>query len=356
MNPGEAKEARRRFLLREQLHTASLIAGIVMGVLGTSDRAVAELPPRFLPSAMVCTGDSALILGGERGEYLPGERALFEEEAVAFNVHRDNPDPQRIPVGTGFVLDASQPEAGVIYAVRIEWSPDRAEQSQLVRSRDQGQSWEDVDAAPSDIIGVEFVSRDAGWVWSSRRAYHTRDAGASWSGVDAPGLLPRGSPRPVVDRTGALWIAVGHGTAWKPEENAIARILPNLQVEPLLQSTEFRVWEMDVSDAGDIWFLAEEAGRVSLRRLRPEQDGSDCALVAELPGGLPDYLRIVGSEIVAVLSKTGADDERFLMISKDLGATWKQVRPPEPRVRRYCALTADKIWMVGSSGAVYPPK
>lgn len=328
-----------------------------MGLFGWgSGRSVGELPPRFLPTAIVCEQQSALIFGGARGEHLPGDPKLFDREAVAFKVFRDGSEMKRLAIGSGLALDASQPSHGALYVVRTEWAPDAPEKGYLVRSRDGGESWQAVDAAPHDIIGVEFESEQRGYVWSSRVVYRTEDGGASWSSVDAPGLLPRGAPRPVVDSSGALWVAVGHGPGWDPGNNAIARVLPDLRVQAELVNASFRVWEIDVSKDATAWLLVEgpDTKRLRLMRLSPGQGTP--SLVAELPEGLPKYLRVLGSEIVVLLSETGSDDpRRFLMVSRDLGASWKKVQPPEERVREACALGADKIWLVGTSGAVYPP-
>ncbi len=321
-----------------------------------SGRSVGELPPRFLPTAMLCHQQSALIFGGERGEYLPGDPKLFDREAVAFKISSAGGEMKRLAIGSGLALDASQPDHSVIYVVRTEWAPDAPERGYLVRSRDGGESWEALDSAPHDIIGVEFESEQVGYVWSSHVVYRTEDGGLSWSRVDGPGLLPRGAPRPVVDSTGALWVAAGHGPGWDARNNSIARVLPDLGVQTELLNSSFRVWDIDVSEDGVAWLLVEEDDTKHLRLMRLAPDQGDPSLVAELPDGLPRYFSVLGSEIVVLLSETGNENpRRFLMVSEDLGASWKTVRPSENRVRTACALGVDKIWLVGSSGAVYAP-
>lgn len=329
-----------------------------MGVTGSgSEKTSGELPPRFLSTAMLCEAQTAIIFGGERGDHLPGDPKLFDQEAVGFRVHADGSAMQRLAIGPGLALDASQPTPSVLYVVQTEWTPDAPERGHLRRSRDGGASWTDVDAAPNDIIGVAFASEQAGYIWSSRSVYHTKDEGASWARVDAPGLLPRASPRPVVGVDGALWVAAGHGPGWDPRNNAIARVLPDLRVQTELSNAGFPVLEIDVSKDGTLWLLVEDVDskRLRLIRLAPGQSSAPSS-VAEFPAGVPRYLRVLGSEIVILLSQSGSDDpRRLLMVSRNLGVSWTEVHLPEKRIDAACALDADKIWLVGSSGAVYPP-
>jgi hypothetical protein len=156
---------------------------------------------------------------------------------------------------------------------------------------------------------------------------------------------------------GSLWVAGGHGSAWDPRDNAIARVSPDLQVHSELSNFGFRVWEIDVAKDGSVWLLVEDLDPKRLRLVRLAAGQNDAPTsVAEFPAGVPRYLRVFGSEIVVLLSETGVDTPtRSLMISRDLGASWTKLRLPEDGVRVACALNADKIWLVGSSGAVYPP-
>jgi len=342
-----------------------VVLGVVtMGILGSfwgSPRSIATLPPGVSPNAIVGSDDRVLILGDQFGEYIPGTPPAAGGEAVAFEIQKADGSLQLTALGPGFVIDASEPAGGVIYAVRIVWSPDRPEVSYLMRSGDGGKSWEAIPSAPADIIGIEFASKSSGWAWSSGALYHTSDGGVSWSRIEAPGLLPRGvgRPHPAIDHEGALWIAANHGPGWKPQGNVIARVLPAPRVETVLRDADFRVSQLDVSDQGDLWLAVDDGHgeHVRLMRLPSGEDASALSKVADLPSGLPIYLRVLGSGIVVALSEIKLDDPQvFLMVSRDAGASWKRQRPPESRVRAFDALSADKIWMVGSSGAIYAPE
>jgi hypothetical protein len=340
-----------------------IMLGVTMGILGTwwgSARSIAELPIRVSPNAIIGSSDRVFILGDQFGEYIPGTPPAAGGEAVAFEIQKADGSLQRTALGPGFVIDASDAD-GVIYAVRIVWSPDRPEVGHVHRSEDGGKTWSEISGAPTDIIGVEFASKNSGWVWSSRALYHTDDAGASWSRIEAPGLLPRGRDyaHPAIDHEGTLWMATDHGPGWKRQGNAIARALPGPRVETLLRDADFRVTQLDVSSEGDLWLVVDDGNdeHVRLMRLPSGEDASALSKVADLPAGLPIYLRVLGREIVVALSETEGDDPKvFLMVSRDGGASWKRQRPPESRVRAFDALSADKIWMVGSSGAVYAPQ
>lgn len=342
-----------------------VVLGLVtMGFLGSfwgSPRSIATLPTRVSPNAIVGSEDRVLILGDQFGEYIPGTPPAAGGEAVAFEIQKADGTLQRTALGPGFVIDASEAADGVIYAVRIVWSPDRPEVSYLMRSGDGGKSWETIPTAPADIIGIEFASERSGWTWSSRALYHTDDAGASWSKIEAPGLLPRGRDyaHPAIDHEGALWIAADHGPGWKRQGNAIARAVPGSRVEMVLRDAAFRVSQLDVSDQGDLWLAVDDGHgeHVRLMRLPSGEDASALSKVADLSAGLPLYLRVFGSGIVVALSEIKLDDPQvFLTVSRNGGASWKRERPPEPRVRAFDALRVDKIWMVGSSGAIYAPE
>ena len=317
-----------------------------------------QLPPRFVARAMVCGSSAAVIVGGEHGDFLPGDSRLFNREAIAFLVSTGDRSPRRVALGSGVLVDASSPDGQTIYAVRRYWFPDKPEQGHLIRSTDFGRTWNPVETPSTNIIGVAFESSRSGYAWSSDEILRTIDGGASWSSVRPPWLISPGRPKPVVDRSGCLWATSGHGPAWDRAHNAIARVSPDLRITNELVAEDFRVWELDVSEAGEAWMLTGETQEASLQllRLAPGKGRAGLELVAELPSGLPKYLRVFGNEIVIALSEIGVSTpERFLLLSRDSGKSWTRSLPLDSSVGTFCALSGDQLWMVASSGGVYPP-
>jgi hypothetical protein len=308
--------------------------------------------------SIVCDADRALLLGAQRGDFLPEDPKLFAQEAVAFSVRAMDVSPRRSSIGPGFVASSSRTREGVIYVVRVEWFPDKPERGHLMRTTDFGESWEEIGSAPEDIIGAAFESVQSGYSWSSRLIYHTVDGGRTWSSVDAPGLLVRGRPRPAISPTGDLWLAIGHGPGWSAEHNLVARVTPDLHVEPVLSSLALRIGELTLAD-GTPWVLAEvpDGGHAQVLRLSAQNGSHQLTTAGEFPPSLPEYLGVRGSDVVAALTDMSDEAPRdFLMVSEDAGASWRRASLPESRVGAYCAVGADEIWMVGSSGRIYAPR
>jgi hypothetical protein len=319
-----------------------------------------ELPPRFLASVAVCDELGLLVLGGLRGEHIPNPAVpeAFEEEAVAFRIGPDGTGPRKIGVGSGFILDASEPSKGAIFAVRRSPTLGAPERGYLVRSGTDGQTWDELRSAPSDIVGVAFASAEVGYAWSRNTVHRTFDSGTSWSRLDVPLAIPRKVPHPVVTSAGVLWLPSLHGSEWNRENNVLASVTPDLRFEELLRGTDYSIERLD-ADSDAIWLLVQPHDRTSTRLLRvPIGKGSVAPkLVAEFPRGSPHYLRAMGSDIVVLLSDAeSSQPHHLLMASRDGGVTWSRQPLPEPRVPTLCALSASRIWMVGSSGKVYRPR
>jgi hypothetical protein len=336
--------------------------GAAMSLLigGACDSASSDalLPTRVSIDFILCDADRALLLGNQQGDFLPGDPKLFTQEAVAFRVRADDVSPHRSSIGPGFVTSSSRTRDGVVYAVRVEWFPDKPERGHLMRTTDFGKSWEEVESAPKDIIGAAFESVQSGYAWSNRLIHHTEDGGETWSSVDAPRPLMRGRPRPAISPSGDLWLAIGHGPGWSAEHNLVARVTPDLHVERILSSLALRIGELALADETP-WVLAEvpDGGDAQVRRLSAQNGSRQLIAVGEFPPSLPEYLAVRGPSVVAAL--TDMSDEAphdFLMVSEDAGASWRRASLPESRVNAYCAVSADEIWMVGSSGRIYAPR
>ena len=331
---------------------------MLIGGACDSASSAALLPTRVSIDFILCDADRALLLGNQQGDFLPGDPKLFTQEAVAFWVRANDVSPHRAAIGPGFVTSSSRTREGVIYVVRMEWFPDEPERGHLMRSTDFGESWEEVGSAPEDIIGVAFESVQSGYAWSSRLIYRTEDGGKTWSSIDAPRPLMRGRPRPAISPSGDLWLAIGHGPGWSAEHNLVARVTPDLHVERILSSLALRIGELALAD-GTPWVLAEvpDGGNVQVRRLSAQNGSHQLATVGEFPPSLPEYLGVRGSDVVAALTDMSDEAPRdFLMVSEDAGASWRRASLPESRVSAYCAVNADEIWMVGSSGRIYAPR
>jgi hypothetical protein len=260
-------------------------------------------------------------------------------------------------MGPGFVASASRTQEGVIYAVRMEWSSDKPERGHLMKTAGFGERWEEVESAPDDIIGAAFETMQSGYAWSTRLVYRTDDGGKTWSAITVPGFLGRGSPRPALSWIGDLWIAIGHGPAWTAEHNLIVRVTPDLDVERVLSSVALRIGELTLAD-GTPWVLAEDpnGGRSQVRRLSTQKGSHQLAAVSEFAPSLPEYLAVRGHDIVAALTDMSEEAPRdFLMVSSDRGISWRSAPLPESRIEAYCAVNAREVWMVGSSGRIYPP-
>lgn len=346
---------------RPDRSTLALFVGAAMSILiaGACDSANSAglLPPRVSIDFILCDVDRALLLGNQQGDFLPGDPKLFTQEAVAFSVRADDLSPRRLSIGSGFATSSSRTREGVIYVVRVEWSPDKPERGHLVRTTDFGESWEEIGSAPQDIIGAAFESVQSGYAWSNRLIYHTEDGGKTWSSVDAPGPLMRGRPRPAISPSGDLWLAIGHGPGWSAEHNLVARVTPDLHVDRVLSSIALQIGELTLAD-GTPWVLAEEpnGGGAQVRRLSAQNGSHQLAKVSEFPPSLPEYLAVRGTGVVAALTDMSEEAPRdFLMVSEDSGASWQHASLPESRISAYCAVNARRIWMVGSSGRVYAP-
>lgn len=341
---------------------AILFVGVFMVLLNGSacsfTRSTSTLPPRVVVDSIVCDADRALLLGAQRGDFLPGDPKLFDQEAVAFRVRVDDVTPRRSAIGPGFVTSSSRTREGVIYVVRVEWFPDKPERGHLMRSTDFGESWEEIGSAPEDIIGAAFESAQSGFAWSSELIYRTEDGGETWSSVDTPGPLMRGKPRPAISPSGDLWLAIGHGPGWSAEHNLVARVTPDLHVERVLSSLALRIGELALAD-GTPWVLAEvpDGGDVQVGRLSARSRTHQLTTVGEFPPSLPEYLGVRGSSVVAALTDMTDEVPRdLLMVSEDAGASWRRASLPESRVSAYCAVSAGEVWMVGASGRIYAPR
>lgn len=342
-------------------NTVIFVVGVFMSLLTGSacsaGSSASSLPPRVVIDSIVCDAERALLLGSQRGDFLPGDPKLFSQEAVAFGVRADDVSPHRYSIGAGFVASSSRTQEGVIYAVRVEWFPDKPERGHLMRTTDFGENWEEVGSAPQDIIGAAFASVQFGYAWSSRLIYRTEDGGKTWSSVNAPGSLGRGSPRPAISGSGDLWLAIGHGPAWTAENNLVARVTPALRVERVLSSIALRIGELALADRTP-WVLAEvpNGGSAQVRRLSAQNGSHQLATVGEFPPSLPEYLAVRGPDVVVALTDMREEAPGdFLMVSEDAGASWQRASLPESQVSAYCAVTARRMWMVGSSGRVYAP-
>lgn len=337
---------------------AVALVSLVCGTACSASSSASSLPPRVVVDSIVCDADRALLLGAQRGDSLPGDPKLFTQEAVAFRVHADDLSARRSAIGPGFVTSSSRTREGVVYVVRVEWFPDKPERGHLMRTTDFGESWAEVGSAPEDIIGAVFESVQSGYAWSSQLIYHTEDGGKTWSSVDAPRPLTRGRPRPAVSPSGDLWLAIGHGPGWSAEYNLVARVTPDLHVERVLSSLALRIGELALAD-GTPWVLAEvpDGGHAQVLRLSAQNGSHQLTTVGEFPPSLPEYLGVRGPDVVAALTDMSDDAPRdFLMVSEDAGASWRRASLPESRVSAYCAVEADEIWMVGSSGRIYAPR
>lgn len=339
--------------------TALVGVAAMMGLFGCSNSQspLFELPPRFLSSGMLCSSNSAFIFGGEGGVFERNNPMLFKSEAKVFKVSGDGFD--EVLIGPGRALDASEPELGTIYVVRtIEESPG-SELAYLDRSNDGGSTWETIESAPANLVGVLFDSRDEGFAWSRSIIYHTMDGGGSWSQVIVPSEMPRGSAsaeKPVLASDGALWVAAGHGLSWNPDRNFLARVGPDMSLDIRLRNVETQILEIDVSDDGVVWLLANSgSGRGALDLLTLEDAQETLTKAGEVAGAQAEYLVVRESEIFALVATAGSSPKWTLSVSRDRGSSWEVVGTPERLINEACSGHQGGIWIVGSSGAVYPP-
>jgi hypothetical protein len=218
-------------------------------------------------------------------------------------------------------------------------------------------TWEPVTGVPSSIIGVSFSSRTEGFVWSNYEVFRTNDGGDSWRSVMIDGPIVRGRPKPIVASSGALWLAIDHGSSWKRNANQVVRIDTDLGVTEVLLASNLRIESMSVSPDDTIWVLGQdvEKDRTELARIRMVGRRAELERVADFERSLTKYLNVDDEEVAMAMTDTVGGENR-LMVSKDRGESWVDTSLPEPRIRAYCSVGMGKFWLVGSSGSVYPPR
>ena len=319
-----------------------------------------KLPSSFVLGGIDCRHSEALIAGGQRRELDQGGTRVQRHDALLLRVATNKVrGVEVINLGRGVIVDLSCPGGDIVYAVRDEWTDKIAEDRHtLMRSVDFGSTWDSIEAAPPDLVGVAFYSGDSGYAWSKTSIYHTMDQGKTWKGVPSPNGMMRRSPKPVVDPQGSLWVAINHGPGYERLKNGLVRIMPDLNSEARLQNAVFNVWEMAADRHGNLLMLTEDAEteRIVLRTLQAEWRPNAIRGISELPSGLPHYVRSVGSGIVVMIAKSFSEEPKSTVLSsRDSGVSWSSVDIPEPGINCMCAWDIDAIWYVGTSGTIYGP-
>lgn len=349
-------------IARHRIALALLLAALVTTACGAG-REVGEVDPFFMPTGMVCGQDSALILGArfdEVGDLQPGDPDLLNTSPYAYRATTDEAKLQSVPIGPIAGLtegsrasptDWSSPQHGLVYVVVTASVASNSEEGFLVRSTDGGESWSTIETAPEGIIGVEFESRDSGFVWSDVMIYRTDDGGRSWIGAESPARIHRGRPRPVVTTDGSLWMALGYLSV-ESATNHLIRVMPDLTIDSRL-NTPFEVGAMDASE-DDLWLLAavEQHDRIDLMRITAGD--KQLRVVHSMPSGLPTYVAVKGSEVVILMSDRGSGADS-LYVSADGGQSLSRKRPAERLITSICSLGIENAWFMGSSGTIYAP-
>lgn len=333
-------------------------AAIVLAAASYGTIAALSLPPKAHVKYIVCDADRAVLLGSERGPYLPGDPRLFTKEAVAFAAQKNAAPLRRSALGPGFIASTSRASGDTIYVVRLELGPGgEIEHGHLIKSRDLGRTWVGIPSVPSDITGAVFDTEESGYAWSTRRIHRTDDGGKSWSSITAPGPMTGGSPLPVLSRDGKLWIAVGHGAGWTAEDNMILIVNSDLEIEGASLPLPHRIRNL-AADADALWALADEPDGDQALLLRASHPGQTVSFetVSSFPHAISRYLWVRGDDIVTSLGEIDGEVPRDLLnVSAGSGAAWDTTRLPEPRIDAFCVVNVGEVWMVGSSGELYEP-
>ncbi len=339
-----------------ELSALFVVAGVSL-MACNSDVAAVVLPARFLANSLQCDASNLFLFGSSSDEYQKGDPIPPSQEAVVLRVRRGDPEPRQFLVGPGLLVDSSWPRGGsTVFAVLTWRSREEGENGELVRSHDLAASWTKVDGAPQGLIGVAFLSESVGYVWSSSMVYRTEDSGISWIGVKSPGSIIRGTTKPSLDRTGALWVPINHGPAWA-KENFLARFSSAPEVDKILSNSLFRIDAIDASQLGSVWLAGQHQDRPApeLSRIIIGEQESRITHVANLDPGMPEYLRVSGKNVVvAIADMRGVAPIDRMIRSRDRGVSWEGLELPERRISSYCMADDASMWMVGSSGHVYP--
>ncbi len=260
----------------------------------------------------------------------------------------------REPIGRGSVMEPVAHFGATIVAALYEYSIEEGGQRDrhtLVRTRDRGLTWQSLDSAPSDVVGVAFADESHGWSWSDRALWLTQDGGESWKPLEIPkGRFPRSGALPIVVGTD-LWAALSHGVGHRGGDNALLRIRRNGEVRVVRANDPFSLAVL-VHDGGSLWGLTDipEGQGVSLLYRIDANDRGTISQVSTLPHGRPHYLSVRGDRVVAAASGPWVEGGRTTLFrSADGGKTWAQ-RTQWGHEKAFCETPEGKLWRITLRG------
>lgn len=308
----------------------------------------------LLVNDATCTDRALIMVGGERGEYLPGDARLYREEAVAVRVGADTSRRVRALLGEGFATSVSGSLNGWLLAVRRSSAPPNGEVGHLLISRDGGRTFDDSAKGPPDIVGVAVESRDHAFAWSSETIYRTTDGGKSWKSVRLKGYIPRGRQRPVSDGKRGLVVLLQPEPTVNPRFFRLVRVADDLTVKEVKLPTEVTPEAVDAVAPNRIYLVGAAGDRNHLFVSKENGGVLQWEQVSEVASGLPIYFRAGERSLIISTSEINGEVlNHSLHGSFDGGKSWSKLPPPASRPRAYCYdPVAEHLWMVNGAGDV----
>ncbi|QIX63343.1 hypothetical protein HER32_20060 [Hymenobacter sp. BT18] len=257
--------------------------------------------------------------------------------------------------GSRFVLTT---KAGpVVFAVQLQESDAQRDSSRLLRSVDQGRSWQPIGVLPHQITSLSFADSTQGFALTNheeqglRLIYHTTDGGRHWQRAALP-----------LSGSASWGLHTPDGTSWllltSPGSPYYSRHLAKINWATSAATVEVipqgRVDKAVASDAaGNLWLASDDpAGTIQLLR-RDHQTGRYSRIHSfGLSQGQPllaEALHVSGRSITLLASysdTTVALNTYHAYHSTDTGRSWQEEELPIASNVSSAAFTGpEKAWL-----------
>lgn len=292
------------------------------------------LPESFEPRCLYVTDSGAALLGG----------ILANNEALIQRVEGDTSAEAFRHEGWVVALSGFGRD---LYGVTGRFE-DGGRAWVVLHSDDDGASWTERGTVPSASVG-QLLALDGGELWAlgAKVLMRSRDGGRSWENVDAPGERNVHGER-LIRAPGWVGITSKDGGTLRAVEEGGQLRWRELWPKATILQTE-----------GD-YALVEAGGRVKLSRFA-EQAGEPKILgLVELPVSLkwPAAFFVDGGQISLIASSASSERGdrargRYLLQSDDSGKTWKTDRVPGPSFHQNADFGPDgTLYAHGSRGSL----
>ncbi|HEX9048918.1 MAG TPA: hypothetical protein VF841_00120 [Anaeromyxobacter sp.] len=254
-------------------------------------------------------------------------------------------------MGQALIAAFSAARDGTLWIVLLDVSTGR---TRTRASMDRGRSWLEK-AAPADIIGIAFETRDEGYAWSTTQVYRTVDGGNTWT---SRSLLPFRRERGGSSGTARLG---ARGELWMPLDRPLSDpgalpastlvvVNPDLSVVNVATWPEDRILAIALDDAAALAALSPRAGGFRVERVALESgaSGRSTVVLAQRDAAMKG-LQSRGSLFLlhegfwepqaSMLSNLPATIE----VSPDAGKTWRSRDVTDAAVSSACLADAG-VW------------